>query len=121
MIRLFKMTSVLIVGLILSSLIHAGCSLDLLAVDQAPNTPDSRVVEIKPSHQSCELASDCVIVYIDCSGCDCGVPVNRDFETKYRDLYQELCSTYAGAVCEMYCPQVSLVCNSGICDVEPLE
>ena len=78
-------------------------------------------IEIDPAHQTCLLPTDCVLVYLDCSGCDCGVPVNSMYEKLYLNLAIETCSEYAGPVCEIYCPPTTLVCQSGLCGTEPLE
>jgi hypothetical protein len=86
--------------------------------DKSSDSPELSMVWIDSAHQTCELPSDCVLVYVDCSGCDCGVPVNFLYEDYYLDLYKETCSDYEGPVCEMYCEPSTLVCRSGQCEIE---
>jgi hypothetical protein len=58
-------------------------------------------IDIDPAHKTCQQDDDCALVYIDCSSCDCGEPVNINFEEYYHDLYLEICRDYSGPVCEM--------------------
>jgi hypothetical protein len=108
-------------GLVVLLLSTTACALDFLGWDLTSDSPDISSVEIDPAHQSCLSASDCVLVYVDCSGCDCGQPINYMYEDLYLSLSRELCSAYAGPVCEMYCPPANLVCQSGRCGTEPAE
>ena len=72
-------------------------------------------LKIEPPDQTCESSNECVLVWTDCSTCDCGTPVNQRHEQKYQLAYQELCVDYEGPVCEMYCPPAELVCEQGMC------
>lgn len=114
-----KILSILKYSIVTSLLFLSSCTLDFSNRGTPTDDTGVRAVEVNPAHQVCERASDCVVVYVDCSGCDCGVPVNKKFEDLYFELYDDLCSDYVGAVCEMYCPQATLVCESNICVVEP--
>ena len=107
--------------LLVSVLVLSGCVLDNPSRKIPTNSPDIINVEVDSMHQTCELTSDCVLVYADCSGCDCGVPVNYFYEDYYVDLYEEICSDYEGPVCEMYCPPSTLICQSGFCGIESSE
>ena len=84
--------------------------------NKSPNDQKPSVITINPDHQRCELDQDCVLTYTDCSWCDCGTPVNKEFEDYYQDLYEDTCRDYQGPVCEIYCPEVQLVCASGRCE-----
>jgi hypothetical protein len=119
MILSTKTYSILKYGIITSLLLLSGCSLDFSNSGSPTNDTVTKVVEVDSAHQVCELASDCVLVYVDCSGCDCGVPINKKYENLYLELYDDLCRDYVGAVCEMYCPQATLVCTSNQCEVKP--
>ena len=121
MLRLIEAKSILKYAFLITVLFLAGCSPDISRGDPTHNDSRSRVVEIDPAHQSCDLANDCVLAYVGCSGCDCGLPINRKFEDFYMELFVDLCSDYSGAVCEIYCPPVILICKSGKCVVEPSE
>jgi hypothetical protein len=70
---------------------------------------------LEPADQTCESSEECVLVWTDCSTCDCGTPVNQRHQPKYRMAYQDLCADYQGPVCEMYCPPAELVCEQGMC------
>ena len=94
------------------------CSLDVSNRDEAP---ELRTIEVDPAHQECEGADDCGLVFVDCSGCDCGIPVNLQFEDRYLQLYSEVCLDYVGPVCEMYCPEVELICQAGVCEANPIQ
>ena len=76
-----------------------------------------RQLTIEPADQTCESSNECVLVWTDCSTCDCGTPVNQIHEQKYQRAYQDLCVDYEGPVCEMYCPPVELQCDQGVCIV----
>ena len=95
----------------------AGCSLNSLfggtSRDYGPSA-----VEVAAVHQACDTADDCVLVYTDCSTCDCGTPVNRAHEELYLELYLETCRDYTGPVCEMYCPEAALLCLEGQCKID---
>lgn len=82
------------------------------AQDEA-GVAETRLVDVKAIHQACKSDADCVIIYIDCSGCGCGVPVNREYEVFYRARYGDLCMDYSGPVCEVYCPDASSA-NPGV-------
>lgn len=102
-------------------ILFTGCSQFSFGADSGPERSDFQIVEIDPAHQTCEIAADCITTYVDCSGCECGIPINIKYEAHYRDLYQDLCADYAGPVCEMYCPPITLTCLSGICAAGPSE
>ena len=117
--NIYSKTGSVIRYLFIASLFLSACALDFSSGDSPSDSPGISVVEIDPAHQACELPSDCVLVYVDCSGCDCGVPVNYLYEDIYINLYKEICSDYVGPVCEMYCPSSTLICQSGLCGTEP--
>jgi len=50
--------------------------------------------------QVCELDTDCVIVDTNCSSCECGVPVNKVHQQKYKSQYEILCKNYRGPIVE---------------------
>jgi hypothetical protein len=114
-----KTYSIIKYVVVISVLLLTGCSLGFSNRILPTDDTGHRVVDVDPVHQVCELASECVLVYVDCSGCDCGVPVNKKFEIRYHELYEVTCSDYVGAVCEMYCPEPTIVCESGQCRVDP--
>jgi hypothetical protein len=103
----------IIIGIILS-----GCSVDILRGNSSSIDPATWIVEIDPAHQACDLDIDCGLAYVDCSTCDCGVPINLDYEELYINKYEELCRDYVGPVCEMFCPQATLACDAGQCIAE---
>ncbi len=72
---------------------------------------------IEPIDQACESSEECVLVWTDCSTCDCGTPVNRQHQEKYQMAYRELCVEYVGPVCEIYCPPAELMCAQGVCTI----
>jgi hypothetical protein len=72
--------------LIASAFLLSACNLDFSSGDLPSDNLDQSVVEINPEHQTCVVASDCVLVYVDCSGCDCGIPVNSLYEDTYKNL-----------------------------------
>ena len=108
-------------GILLFVFLLAGCSAVFRDSASKPAGATGRVVEVDPAHQVCELAGDCALAYVDCSNCDCGVPVNKDFIDLYSRLYIDLCSEYAGPACEVECPPVILTCQSGLCGGAPAE
>jgi hypothetical protein len=72
---------------------------------------------IEPTDQNCESSEECVLVWTDCSTCDCGTPVHRHHQEKYQKAYRELCVDYSGPVCEIYCPPAELICEQGVCTI----
>ena len=108
-------------SIFLMVLLLTGCSSVFRAdVSKSPEI-NNWVVEVDPAHQVCELAGDCGLAYVDCSTCDCGVPVNTDFIDFYTRRYADVCRNYTGAVCEIECPPVILTCQSGLCGIEPAQ
>lgn len=63
------------------------------------------VIEIDPTHQICEIDSDCVTAMTHCS-CHCGAPVHKDYWQIYLDKQVEACSDYDGIMCGMRCEEV---------------
>jgi len=42
-----------------------------------------RAPSVPLAHQECSSNSNCVIIQLDCGDCDCGTPVNKNFELEY--------------------------------------
>ena len=110
---------ILALSLVFGSLIISGCSPERLKANPLSQDPDPWMVEIDPAHQTCTLDTDCGLVYVDCSTCDCGVPIHMMYIEHYTDRYHELCLNYVGPVCEIECPPETLICLSGQCARNP--
>ena len=111
----------LILLLLFGYLIFSGCSQNYFENETARDGTDHQIIKIDPDHQACQKAEDCITAYVDCSTCECGIPINLDYANLYQELYENQCADYTGPVCEIYCPPVNLVCNSGRCEAEPTE
>jgi hypothetical protein len=105
--------------LLLPLLIISACGLDLSIGKLPPQSPRSGIVDVDPKHQTCELPSDCVLTYVVCSGCECGISINEAYKDLYIKLSKDICIEYTGPVCEMYCPPARLECLNGLCIGEP--
>ena len=103
------------VGLLLVDACTPGRSIPPMGRPRATSTIGPAEVRIDPAHQACVAADDCILLYTDCSGCDCGTALNKAYETEYREIKQNLCSDYRGPVCEVYCPPSQPKCLSGKC------
>jgi len=121
MVRLNIVKQIICLAFLCAGFIFSGCSQVILGGNSVPERSDYPIVEIDSAHQTCEKAADCITTYVDCSGCDCGIPINLKYENHYLDLYNDVCAEYAGPVCEIYCPPITLICSSGICEAEPSE
>jgi hypothetical protein len=111
----------LVGGVIIYLLILTSCSIITNADHKSGDDLDPWIIEIDPAHQTCENTNDCTLVYIDCSSCSCGTPINLAYESFYTQQAEQICQDYVGPVCEMYCPEATLVCLSGLCVSEPFE
>ena len=111
----------LVGGVILFLTILTSCSIITNADTKFADDLDNWIIEISPAHQTCEIASDCTLVYVDCSYCSCGTPINLAYEEFYTQQAEQVCQDYVGPVCEMYCPEATLVCLTGLCVSEPYE
>lgn len=77
----------------------------LLNVSQRTHTSEPHNASpIGPNELYCEQDSDCTLVGISCSSCDCGNPVNIKYKEYYDQQLQEECEGYDGPVCDMNCP-----------------
>lgn len=92
----------------------------LLVVACQASAPTDSGITIDPADQACRVAADCVLVWTECSSCECGTPVNSTFAGKYQLDYQTTCSNYRGPVCEMDCPVVELQCIAQRCTAVPV-
>lgn len=103
--------------LIILGLISAAILISFLISQKSDVTQQSGEddIQIEDSDVICESDEDCVSVFTDCSGCDCGSPVNKKFKAKYESLYKSACNSYRGPVCELYCPPEDLRCESNKC------
>ncbi|MEI6437959.1 MAG: hypothetical protein WCO69_04325 [Candidatus Omnitrophota bacterium] len=81
---------------------------------------ERRFIDVDLADRSCRAYADCVIVRSACGGCSCGTAVNKSFQLKYDDLYQQTCDGIIAAHCEMDCP-VSAECVEGACVLGPAQ
>ncbi|MBS3104936.1 hypothetical protein J4234_01640 [Candidatus Woesearchaeota archaeon] len=72
-------------------------------------------LNISVQDQICSIDEDCVRVSTDCSGCECGVPVNKIYEEKYAQRYRKVCKNYRGGVCEFCCKAPYIRCQDNKC------
>jgi hypothetical protein len=73
-------------------------------------------VHVDPADQTCTTVDDCELVSTRCS-CDCGTPVNVDHVEEYADKLEAVCAVYTGPMCGMYCDDVEIACEAGVCVV----
>lgn len=83
------------------------CSISGSSLFKAPSVP--------LAHQECSSNSECVLIQIDCSECDCGTPVNRNYELEYAVEKKNRCADYRGPVCDLLCPSTVSICKNGKC------
>ena len=91
------------------------CSgLNIWPVNAPPQEQIHRVV-IDDNDKMCISAQDCVLVWTDCSACECGTPINQQHAAKVKEAYEAMCTNYRGPVCDMACPEVELDCIENLC------
>jgi hypothetical protein len=79
------------------------------------NSPEGNRLPVQVEHQACTANSECVLVQLDCSDCDCGTPVNKKFQTRYLAEKENQCAAYRGPVCDLWCLSTASVCLNGKC------
>ncbi len=79
------------------------------------NSSKNHPLPVEAEHQVCTTNLECVLVQRDCSDCDCGVPVNKEFLLDYVAEKGNRCSGYRGPVCDVWCPSTVSVCLNNKC------
>lgn len=67
------------------------------------------------AHQACNEDTECVLIQLECSDCDCGKPINKDFVQVYENEKRNRCLAYSGPVCDVLCPTTTSVCRNNKC------
>lgn len=68
--------------------------------------------------KNCIIDEDCVWAITECSTCECGIPINKQYQEKYNIMWMEKCKDYHGPVCEYCCPFVLQCINKKCTPVE---
>ena len=71
--------------------------------------------DLPPDPKSaCMERSDCTWIFATCSGCECGIPINKEFKAELELEWLEECKDYTGPSCEYCCP-FTLKCIDNQC------
>lgn len=108
---LFIITTIVVVLYILPRIFYGP-----LIIERTPHR-----FTVAPEDQACQYDSDCVLVSTDCSGCECGTPVNKIHQTKYANKREVLCKDYRGGVCEFLCSTPYTKCIDHRCALSTSE
>ena len=84
------------------------------------NIETAGYIEILSEDQLCFIDKDCIIVSTKCSSCECGVPINKNNEFKYKEKFIEICKNYHGGVCDYCCPTPYIKCINNECTLTNL-
>ncbi|MCU0661656.1 MAG: hypothetical protein MUC50_04940 [Myxococcota bacterium] len=74
------------------------------------------IITVDPRDQRCSVSDDCVMTMVKCS-CDCGVPINKEYDSKYFKEVEEMCKDYEGPMCSMDC-DTTIECKDNVCSVK---
>ena len=105
----------LVLQILLAVFILGACSTWGASPTDVPAGKQIHRIEIDENDKICVSAKDCTLVWTDCSACECGTPINQEYETRYEQAYKEKCTNYRGPVCDISCPEVKLDCIDNLC------
>ena len=105
----------LVLTMLLAVFILGACLTSVTLPTDVPTREQIRRIEIDETDKTCFSAKECMLIWTDCSACECGTPINQQHAEKYERAYEENCANYRGPVCEMSCPEVKLDCIDNIC------
>ena len=72
-------------------------------------------IDISLEDQNCRTGKDCIIISTKCNACECGIPINKINELKYKEKFNEVCKNYHGRVCDYCCPTPNARCVNNRC------
>lgn len=78
--------------------------------------PEGDIV-IPSSYKPCSVDSDCIFVTEHCGYCTCGTAINNNFDKKYKNQFDSLCTGYLGRECDLLCGVSTAKCVEGLCQV----
>ena len=70
---------------------------------------------VDPADQKCENDEECAWAVTKCPSCECGTPINKQYQEKYDKLWHDKCKDYNGPVCDVYCTKIKLECINKLC------
>jgi len=74
-------------------------------------------IEGSDTTRECEKDEDCGFSITRCDQCDCGSPINKNFQDEYMSLYGKVCADYSGGVCDVACEYMEPKCVENLCDI----
>lgn len=74
-------------------------------------------LSVDPTHQVCEVDTDCSLIYDRCDSCSCGIGVNRKYKLEYVGMLENICQKYEGPHCAKICASLGLRCVDSRCEV----
>ena len=48
-------------------------------------------IDVSSEDRNCETDEDCIEISTQCSYCECGAPINKNNEFKYKEKFIEIC------------------------------
>jgi hypothetical protein len=75
-------------------------------------------IKIRSEDRACRSDEDCAVIQTHCGACGCGTPVAGAALAKYQALYEQACTPFEGANCEIHCETAVPRCRQGLCALE---
>ncbi|MCA9621489.1 MAG: hypothetical protein KC731_20850 [Myxococcales bacterium] len=78
-------------------------------------------IQVGSSWKACDDVSDCAEVGTSCDDCCAMEAISATRVEEFRTAAADLCSGYQGGVCDCAPLETDMVCESGLCQLVPVE